>query len=190
MSGVTRRVPFVSVAAAVLVLLMGCGPSNGGDADPRAYAKSVCSGLVIWREGITGDSAELSRALGSRATDIATVKARYTRFFAGAVRRTDDLLKTVREAGAPEVDDGLGYARDLTDALARTRKGLADAQARFGALPTRDLRSYATGAARVRDSLGALFTGVGAALDRLGSTYPDSDLNEAFRDEPGCQRLA
>jgi hypothetical protein len=190
MSGVARTVPFVSVTAVVLMLLTACGPANGGDVNPRAYAKSVCSGLVTWREGIAGDSAELSRVLGSRSTDSETVKARHTRFFAVSVRRTDELLSVVREAGAPEVENGLGYARDLTDALTRTRRGLAGAQARFEALPIRDLRSYAAGAAKIRDSLGGLFTAIGAALDRLGNTYTDPDLNQAFRDEPACRRLA
>lgn len=184
----TREVPFVALVLAVL--LFGCGPSEAGDTDPRSYARSVCSGLVAWREGISADSAQLSRALRARSADVATVKGRYARFFAGAVRRTDDLLRTVEQAGAPEVDDGLGYARDLRGALAQARRGLAEAQARFAALPTRDLRSYAAGAADIRDSLGTLFSGVGASLDRLGSTYTDSDLNEAFRDEPACQRLA
>jgi hypothetical protein len=187
---VTRRGPSVAFAAIpVAALIAGCGPSEAGEADPRAYARSVCSGLLTWSRGVTADSAELSRALQAGGADVATVKARYTRFFAGTVRRTDELVSVVGQAGAPKVDNGLGYSRDLAAALATTRRGLAEAQARFAALPTGDLRSYAAGAGRIRDSLGTLFTGIGATLDRLGSTYTDPDLNEAFRDEPDCQRL-
>lgn len=105
------------------------------------------------------------------------------------VRRTDQLIGTVRAAGAPDADRGLGYARDLAAALDRTRAGLAAAQTRFAALPTGDLRRYAAGARGVRDSLGTLFSQVGATLDELGGTYTDSGLNRAFRDEPACQRL-
>lgn len=172
-----------------VVLATACGPTDAGEAEPAAYAQAVCSGLSSWQQGIAGDSAELTRSLQA-ATAVPAVRARYTGFYAATVRRTDALLGTVRQAGAPAADHGLGYARDLTAALVRTRAGLADAQARFAALPTGDLRSYAAGAATVRDSLGTLFTEVGGTLDRLGGTYTDSSLNSAFRDEPACQRLA
>lgn len=186
----TCKGTFVAFAViAVVVLAAGCGPSEAGQADPRAYARSVCSGLLTWSRGVTADSAEPSRALQAGGGDVATVRARYTRFFARAVRRTDELVRAVGRAGAPKVDNGLAYARDLTSALTSIRKGLADAEARFAALPTGDLRSYAAGAGRIRDSLRTSFTGVGATLDRLGSTYTDPDLNDAFRDEPDCRRL-
>jgi len=119
---------------------------------------------------------------------VATVQIWYTRFFSGAVRRTDELLRTVREAGAPDADQGLGYARDLTAALERTRAGLAGAQKTFGALPSDDLTAYAAGARGVRDSVGTLFSQVGGTLDQLGGTYTNSGLNGAFRDDPACQR--
>ena len=175
-------------ALVLLLLLSGCGAENAGDVEPERYAQQVCSGLVGWRDGIAGDSAQLTASLQG-AADVATVRSRYTRFFGGAVRRTDEVLATVRAAGAPDADQGLGYARDLTAALERTRTGLADARKTFGALPTDDLAAYAAGARRVRDSLGTLFSQVGGTLDQLGSTYTDSGLNGAFRDDPACQRL-
>jgi hypothetical protein len=181
-----RRVLFALI---VLVAIAGCAVSVGGDAEPRAYAKAVCSGLLTWRLGVTADSTKLSAALRSGASDVAAVKGRYTRFFAAAVRRTDRLVATVKEAGAPKVDNGLGYARDLTAALTATRKGLVDAQTRFARLPTGELTSYSAGAAKVRDSLGTVFTEVAGSLDRLGSTYTDSGLDGAFRDEPDCRSL-
>lgn len=189
MPGMTRRVPLVALVA-FAVLAAGCGVSDGGDAEPRAYAKAVCSGLLTWRTGVAADSAALTAALAARVSDVPTVKARYTRFFAGTVRRTDELVSTVQQAGAPKVDDGLGYARDLSAALGRTRRGLDEAQRRFARLPTGDLRSYAAGAAKIRDSLGTVFTDVGASLDRLGATYTDPDLDEAFGAEPDCRSLA
>jgi hypothetical protein len=187
MPGMTRRVVFVAI---VLAAIAGCGVSEGGDVEPEAYAKAVCSGLLTWRTGVTADSTQLSNALKAGGSDVATVKARYATFFSGAVKRTDLLVRTVGDAGAPEVDNGLGYARDLQAALAQTRKGLADAQTRFARLPTTDLRSYAAGAAKVRDSLGTVFTEVGSSLDRLGSTYTDDGLNKAFADDPDCRSLA
>jgi hypothetical protein len=184
-SAVFRR---LAPALAAVVLLTACGAENAGDVAPDAYAQQVCTGLVGWRDGVAGDSAELTGSLQG-AADVATVKARYTRFFSATVRRTDELLAVVRDAGAPEADQGVGYARDLTAALERTRTGLAAAQKAFGALPTGDLPAYAAGARRVRDSLGTLFTQVGGTIDELGSTYTDSGLNRAFRDDPACQRL-
>ena len=178
------------MVAIVLATVAGCGVENGGDAEPKAYAKAVCSGLVAWRTGITADSAKLSGALSSGASDVATVKRRYADCFAGTTRRTDDLSRAVGAAGAPKVDNGVGYARDLAAALTQVRKGLADAQARFAKLPTGDLRSYAAGAAKIRDSLGTVFTDAGTSIDRLGAAYPDSHLADAFRDEPDCQRLS
>jgi hypothetical protein len=166
-----------------------CGPSNGGDVAAGDYAKAVCSGLLSWRQGVAGDSARLSQALQAGAADVRTVKAKYTAFYQGVVRRTDTLLGAVSKAGAPKVDNGVAYARDLTGALTRTRTGLATAQRRFAALPVNDLRSYASGAARIRDDLGTVFLGVGTALDELGKTYPDKGLNKAFEEQTDCKSL-
>lgn len=182
--------PILAAAlAAIAVLATACGAQDAGDVEPGQYATSVCSGLVTWRDGIAADSAELSGALG-KATDVPTVRARYTRFYSGAVRRTDQLLGAVRAAGAPKADHGRGYAADLTAAIERTRTGLAAAQKKFAALPTGDLTAYAAGARSARDSLGTLFSQVGSSLDELAGTYTDSGLNRAFRDEPACQRLS
>jgi hypothetical protein len=188
---VNRRILAVlSVAIAVVASMAGCRTSNGGDIAPQDYAKAVCAGLLSWRQGVTNDSAELSRQLQAGAADVGTVKTKYTRFFQGAVRRTDVLLTAVDRAGEPKVDEGLSYARDLQSALTQARTGLATAQRRFAALPTNNLRSYAAGAAKIRDDLGTIFVGVGAALDRLGQTYPDKGLNEAFEQQPDCKSLA
>lgn len=178
-----------ALAVAATLLATACGAEYAGEVPAETYAQTVCSGLVGWRDGIAADSAELTGSLGE-ATDVPTVRARYTRFFTGTVRRTDQLLGSVRGAGAPAVDHGNGYARDLTAALERTRAGLAAAQKRFAALPTGDLRQYAAGARTVRDSLGTLFSQVGATVDDLGGTDTDSGLNRAFRDDPACQRLS
>src|SRR5215207_7692033 len=129
MPAVTRRVLLVAI---VLVAAVACGGAeNGGTADPKVYAKAVCSGLLTWRQGVTSDSMRLSAALQSGASDVATVRRRYTDFYAGTTRRTDELIRVVAAAGAPEADNGLGYARDLSAALAQARKGLADARTRF-----------------------------------------------------------
>jgi hypothetical protein len=60
----------------------------------------------------------------------------------------------------------------------------------LAALPAGDLRSYAAGAARIRDQLGQVFAGVGAALGRLRRTYSGTALNTTFEDQPDCRGLA
>ncbi len=179
----------ITVGVVAVVLLTACGPEDAGHTEPAHYARSVCAGLASWRDGVAADSAVLSRSLGS-AADVATVRSRYSRFFVTTVRRTDQLIHAVDSAGAPEVDHGRGYSRDLTAALQRARSGLATAQKSFAALPAGDLAGYAAGARKIRDSLGGVFTQVGMALDRLGRTYTSADLNRAFGDEPACQRLS
>jgi hypothetical protein len=181
--------PIAAAVAVLAVLATGCGAKDAGDVEPVAYAQSVCSGLVGWRDGVAGDSTQLTQSLNG-ANDVATVRSRYARFFSATVRRTDQLIGTVKTAGAPKADNGLGYSRDLTAALQRTRTGLAAAQKSFAALPTGNLAGYAAGARTIRDSLGTLFTQVGGTLDALGRTYTDSGLNRAFRDDPACQRLS
>jgi hypothetical protein len=185
-SAVFRPIPAVLASA---VLLTACGAQDAGDTKPAQYARSICSGLAGWRDGIAGDSAELSRSLDG-ANDVATVQARYQRFFRATVRRTDQLISTVSAAGAPAVDHGNGYSRDLAAALRQARAGLAAAQKSFGTLPTTDLAAYAAGARKIRDSLGAVFDQVGSSLDHLDSTDTDGDLNRAFGDEPACRRLS
>jgi hypothetical protein len=189
-TAVTRRTLSLPVVAFLLAgAMLGCGPSNGGDTSSEDYAKGVCAGLLSWRQGVASDSARLSRELQAGAADIATVKAKYTAFFQAVVRRTDTLLAAVSKAGAPKVDNGTAYAHDLQAALAKTRTGLATAQRRFAGLPINDLRSYAAGAAKVRDDLGTVFLGVGTALDQLGKTYPDKGLNQAFEQQADCKSL-
>ena len=189
-TAVTRPACLVlSVAFLLAGSVSACGPSNGGNVASDDYAKAVCSGLLSWRQGVAGDSAGLSQALQAGAADVSTVKAKYTAFFQGIVRRTDTLLAAVDKAGAPKIDNGTAYARDLSGALAQTRTGLASAQRRFAALPVNDLRSYAAGAAKIRDALGTVFLGVGTTLDQLGKTYPDKGLNKAFEDQAACKSL-
>jgi len=177
-------------AAFVVGASAGCGASNGGGAEPGDYAKPVCASLLTWKRGVTSDSALLSKQLQARSLDVRTVRAKYTAFFRGVVTRTDALLMEIGNAGAPAVDSGADYARDLRAALAQARAGLAAARARFAALPADDLRSYAAGAARIRDQLGQVFVGASAALGRLGRTYDDKALNTAFEDQPDCRDLA
>ena len=179
----------IAAAAAAVVLLTACGPEDAGGTEATQYARSVCAGLGTWRDGVAADSAELTRSLSS-AADVATVRSRYSRFFTSAVRRTDQLIHAVDTAGAPKVDHGQGYSRDLTAALQRARAGLAAAQKSFAALHAGDLAGYAAGARTIRDSLGGVFSQVGTALDQLGRTYTSADLNRAFGDEPGCRRLS
>lgn len=178
-----------AVMAACAVLVTACGATDAGKAEPAAYAKSVCAGLVGWRDGVAADSAALSHSLET-AADVATVRSRYATFFTAAVRRTDQLIGTVKSSGAPKADHGLGFSRDLTAALQKARSGLASAQKSFAGLPTGDLAAYATGARKIRDSLGTVFGQVGTSLDQLDGTYTDSDLNRAFRTDPACQRLS
>ena len=179
----------IAAGAVAVVLLTACGPDDAGDAQPADFARSVCAGLTSWRDGVGTDSSELTRSLG-RANDVATVRSRYGLFFTSTVRRTDQLIHTVDTAGAPKVDHGRGYSRDLTAALESARSGLAAAQKSFAALPTSDLAGYAAGARRIRDSLGGVFMQVGTTMDELGQTYTSADLNRAFGDEPACQRLS
>jgi hypothetical protein len=187
---VTRRARLTLVAAFLLAgAVSACGVSNGGDVKSADYAKAVCSGLLTWRQSVSGDSSRLSQALQAGASDVTTVKTKYTAFYQGVVRRTDALLTAVDKAGAPKIDNGLSYAHDLTAALTQTRTGLANAQRRFAALPVNDLRSYAAGAAKIRDDLGTVFLGVGTTLDQLGRTYPDKGLNKAFEDQTECKSL-
>jgi hypothetical protein len=181
--------PIFAVLALSAVLATACGATDAGDVAPTAYAKSVCTGLIGWRDGVAADSAALSQRLAD-AADVATVRSRYATFFTATVRRTDELIGTVKSAGAPKADHGLGYSRDLVAALDKARAGLAGAQKSFAALPTGDLAAYAAGARKVRDSLGTVFGEVGSTLDQLGGTYTDSGLNRAFRADPACQRLS
>lgn len=179
----------IAVGVAAVVLLTACGPEDAGATEPAQYARSVCTGLSSWRDGVAADSAELTRSL-SGAADVTTVRSRYGRFFTATVHRTDLLIHAVGSAGAPKVDRGRGYTRDLTAALQRARSGLATAQKSLVALPAGDLGRYAAGARKIRDSLGGVFTQIGTALDQLGQTYTSADLNRAFGDEPACQRLS
>jgi hypothetical protein len=179
----------IAAGLVTIVLLTACGPEDAGEAEPADFARSVCAGLTSLRDGVATDSAELTRSLNG-AADVATVRSRYGRFFTSAVRRTDQLIHAVDTAGAPKVDHGRDYSRDLTAALKSARSGLATAQKSFAALPTDDMAGYAAGARKTRDSLGGVFTQVGTALDELGRTYTSADLHRAFGDEPACQRLS
>lgn len=183
---IRRIVPLV----AVLALTVGCGPENAGEAEPVAYAKDVCAALATWQRGVTSDSQRLSKALQARGADLATVKARYTDFFASAVRRTNALLATVTEAGAPKVDDGVDFAEELDGTLTEAKRALAAAQRRFAGLRSDNLAAYARGAERILDDLGTVLLGLGQSLDRINRSHSAEALEEAFTEERACRDTA
>jgi hypothetical protein len=187
---VVRPSPVLAGCAALAVVLAtGCGTRNGGDVKPDGDAQAVCSTLLAWRQRVPADSARLSAELQAGSLDAQPVKDRYTAFFQAVVGRTDTMLTGIDKAGAPKVDNGAAYARELRAALTEARSKLADARARLSALPAGDLRPYAAGAATIRDQLGPVFTDIGTTLDRLGRSYPDKALNGAFDRQQECTRL-
>lgn len=170
-----------------MVAMAACGSSpatvSAGD-----YARGVCGAIGDWGAATQVQAEALGAAFLN--VDATVAKAGLVAVLEGVLAETSRLNERIAESGVPNVEDGSGLAREITDAFADIEVAVDRARAEALALPAAGMPELIAGAtalmnlyqSRVSDSLGL--------LDDLERKYPSRVLHEAIGQEPSCAVLA
>ena len=152
--------------------------------DAPAYARSVCSSVRDWQQGIDSASSALVDKIAERG-ERAAVRSAVVGHYTDLATRTDGLRTAIVSAGAVDVPGGRAYADSLAAAVNNQATALRELAARAGRL---DVDSPAV----FQISLQSLLTGaettvseVTAALARPDAGTP-AELRAALGNEPAC----
>lgn len=177
------------VIAAAALLAACSGPKHAGNVEPASWARHVCAGLGAWRTAITRDDATLTSTLRTNTSTTTNVKRAYTAYYGGAVTQTDALVRALKTAGDPDVENGKPYAAGLRGTVAAFRQALAETRSSFAALPAGGLAAYRTGARQLAQRLATATARVSAALPALDERYGSKALTRALAEDTACSSL-
>jgi hypothetical protein len=187
-----------AVVASVFVLA-ACSSDNGVEggttddggegpapatADADGYAAAVCGALTDWMTAIEDGNTELQSSLENE-TDLEAVKQRLLEFLDDTIASTDEMLGSIEDAGAPDVDNGEEIHQQLLELLGRASTAFQDARDTVDGLDASDPQALGTGLQELGTSLQAAFADVENPLENTDST----ELDEAFQANEDCTSL-
>lgn len=193
------RAFLLTLSAVVLLALAACGGGDGdggeeaggggeGRVEASAWTADVCGSVSSWLEDVEARSSEI----GSSAQDAGSVegiKRELVAFFDEMIDRTDRMVTEIERAGVPDVDDGDAIAEDFRTSMGPLREALADARDRAEKLPADDPEAFAQGAVALGEDVQNAGGDVQKAFDDLEQKYDTPELDQAFADEPACEKL-
>ena len=189
--GKRRRAP--KVAALVMSMLLACALVAAGvwwfvfreTGVPAAeYARSVCSSVRDWQQGVDGRSSALTSSIAQQQ-DRGAIRTAVRSYYDDLATRTDGLRTAVTGAGVVDVDGGEAYADSFAGVV-------GDQATAFRDLATRADRLDPNSTTVFQIELQTLLTGatttvskVTAALARPPAGTPTA-LRDALSAEPSC----
>jgi hypothetical protein len=172
-----------------LVVLAGAALLAAGfpakTVSPEKWTRSVCSALTNWQERLTDaqDGADLD------ATGIDERKAALTQYLSDATDATGVLLKRLKRAGTPDVDDGKQVASVFRRDFRRARDVFADAERDARRLSTEDPAVFREAVLDIQSALSEGAEEISQAFEVSKQKYKVEELDQAFRDEPACSEI-
>ena len=187
----------LAIAASVLVLAACSSDADeGGDggepttsaaaapADAETYADTVCGALGDWMASIEEGNAALQSSLENES-DLENVKQGLLDFLDDTIGNTDEMLSTISDGGAPDVDDGERIHDEIVSLLGQARAAFQQARDTVDGLDASDPQALGTGLQELGTSLQSAFDDVQNPLENTES----AELEEAFEANEACSAL-
>jgi hypothetical protein len=173
--------------AAVIVVALagvaaGCGGSSNDQTDPTAaWASGFCSAITTWTDDLHSitqqftDPSNLSQdGLASAAEDART--------------STDQLVKSLKDLGAPETDSGQ-EVKSALDTLSTTLDA-ETAQIQATAHGVTSITAVPSAITKISASLSALGTAFSNTLQTIENADTKGELQSALEDSPDCADIS
>jgi hypothetical protein len=153
-------------------------PTTAGEAT-IAWTDSVCSALVPVVDALrTPPPVDF--------TDAAATREAYLSYIDEALRRAEQAVQDVEDAGPPPVAGGDELAQDVRDQVTDLRDDLAEARQQVDAADPNDPAAIGQAVAVAGDVLGSL----GNSAHAAGVIAADPRLRPAFEQAESCDQLA
>lgn len=173
----------VSVTAAALMLVGAGFPAK--EVSAEKWVKSVCTSLGDWAE----DLAAAPEGVDQSETDLDRTKNDLVAYLDGVTDATDALLKRLKKAGTPDVEDGKGVAGAFRKGFTQARDTFADAADDAENLDTEDRSQFEDDVLDLQDAIRAGAEDINATFDEADEKYDVPELDDAFEAEPSCSGI-
>jgi hypothetical protein len=162
--------------------------SGSGNDQVDAWAGAVCGAVGSWLTGINDLGAQLSTDVQGIA-DLEEGRDLLVTFMEDVVGLTDDMLGSVEDAGAPDIERGDELAADLVAALEPVKTTFEDAVVEAQNLPTDDADTFSAAATELGNSITGSQGEFQAQFDALQQEYDSPEINAAFETVPACAQV-
>jgi hypothetical protein len=186
-----RVLALLALALLVVGALSACGGGGGGggggagSVSAGEYADTVCGSLNTWLGAVKERASTVTDAL-SPTSSPDEGKQVLGDYLDGIIDDTDTMVSTIRDSGAPDVDNGAGISDTLVKALESTEKTFQAARDQVDSLPTQSVEAFRAAAQVLAQSIQTHISEVGTALQSISS----ADLDAAFTSSSECRKLS
>jgi hypothetical protein len=192
-----RAPRFLVVVLSVVVLAFaaaGCGGGGGDNGDsasgtaPDVWAATVCGALGNWVTSLQEGSRELGTQMRN-TKDLKTVKSRFVTFLENAEESSHEMVEKVKEADAPDVDQGEAIQEELVTALEKVENSFSNAVDKANDLSTDSLASFSQGVGKLSQDVQNNLATTGSDFNSLSDRFNSTELDNATDGEPACQQF-
>jgi hypothetical protein len=192
-----RPLRFLVVVLSVVVLVfaaVGCGGGGGDNGDsasgtaPDVWAATVCGALGNWVTSLQEGSRELGTQMRN-TKDLKTVKSRFVTFLENAEESSHEMVEKVKEADAPDVDQGEAIQEELVTALEKVENSFSNAVDKANDLSTDSLASFSQGVGKLSQDVQNNLATTGSDFNSLSDRFNSTELDNATDGEPACQQF-
>ncbi|HTN78611.1 MAG TPA: hypothetical protein VMK16_02970 [Acidimicrobiales bacterium] len=166
----------------------GGGSGNGKGVAVEAWAGEVCGAVGTWLDGINASNSQLNEDVQG-LTDLSQIRDVLVGFLNDSVSLTDDMINGVKDAGAPDVENGEQLSADLVAALSPVKDTFQKAANDAKSLPTSDPTAFSQAATKLGQAITDSQSEFSSSFDALQEKYDDPALNKAFDEVPACAQL-
>jgi hypothetical protein len=176
-----HRHHLLTVAALAGILALGAGFPAGGVSAER-WVSSVCTSLSDWADALV----EAQENHDLDATDPEESKDALVGYLEEVTNETEALIKALKKAGTPAVDDGKALAKTFRKGFIQARDTFEDAVDAARDLDTDDKSAFQDDVLEIRDAIASGAAEIGETFDDADEKYDVPEVDEAFKAEPAC----
>jgi hypothetical protein len=184
----------VLLVATLAVAAAGCGGGGGDDGDsasgtaPDVWAATVCGALGNWVKSLQDGSRELGTQMRD-TKDLKTVKSRFVTFLENAEESSHDMVEKVKEADAPDVEQGEAIQEELVTALEKVETSFSNAVDKANDLSTKSVSAFSQGVGTLSQDVQNNLATTGNDFNSLSDRFNSTELDNATDGEPACQQF-